>query len=198
MLKNIKFYLAKIFYPYAFIWWKWWSKLYRLLFNRKYRKIKLDENLTYVEASKILEKLKWTPDKKMQLWDVVSSPEWVQYCLSEVENTKIQPAGPLDCDEYACWATNCIDPKFDPRIFCFAWQEDGKLSGHAMCWIQSEDGRHYHIGNWGLYGPYNSIRPACEAIISHYDQCRPIGWALLDKNLNLQFSGRELPDKSVI
>ena len=195
MWKKLKFKIARFFYPYVFYWWKAWSTMYRLIYHRKYNKIVLPRNLTHLEANNIMKDLKWRPDRWRQLWDVVGSPRWTQHCINPGDNSRA-----LDCDEFACWATNTVHPKFDPRIFCFSWYDEAKdkYSGHAMCWVRTKDGKYHHIGNWGLFGPYNNLNEACQKILGSRVSRVPIGWALLDRNLDLIISGRDLPPKKIL
>tara|TARA_R110000824_G_scaffold337764_1_gene524339 strand:- start:1550 stop:2170 length:621 start_codon:yes stop_codon:yes gene_type:complete len=199
MFRTIKYKLARLFYPLAFIWWRLWSNIYRFLFHRKYKEVILPRNMSYIKASEEMVKLKWAPDKAMQLWDVVGSPRWVQHCINQINEGHAQPLGAMDCDEFSCWAANVVHAKYIPAVFCFAWYDEGKnkLHGHAMCWIKNKDGKYFHIGNWGLRGPYKNLREACSDILKYCLGCKPVGWALMDANLKVLKSGRGLPDKTV-
>jgi hypothetical protein len=192
MWKKLKFETAKLFYPYIFFWWRVWSTIYRFLYHRKYKKVVLPRDLTYIEANDALSGLTYRPDRFIQLWDVVGSPRYVQHCINTGDTSSA-----MDCDEFACWAANTIHAKFDPRIFCFSWYDErqNKLSGHAMCWVRTKDGKYHHVGNWGLYGPYNNLHEACQKIISPSMDYKAVGWVLLDKELSLLSSGRGLPSK---
>lgn len=200
MFTTLKYKIARFFYPFLFIWWRAWSIVYRFLYNRKYNDVIVPRNLSYIRADEEMRKLKWSPDKALQLWDVVGSPRWVQYCINRINEGHPQPLGALDCDEFACWATNSIHAKYMPLIFCFAWfdSRDQKLHGHAMCWVKNKDGKYFHLGNWGMRGPYVNLNEACVDIMKYCGAgSKPVGWALLDKDLKAVNKGRGLPDKTV-
>ena len=200
MLTKLKIKLTTFFYPFAFGWWRTWSRVYRFLFNRKYNDVIVPRNLSYIRADEEMRKLKWSADKLLQLWDVVGSPRWVQHCMNRINEGHSQPVGALDCDEYSCWAAHAIHPKYMPLIFCFCWYDtrDDKIHGHAMCWVKNKDGKYFHLGNWGMRGPYTNLNDACLEIMNYCGAgSKPIGWALLDKDLKAQAKGRGLPDKTV-
>jgi hypothetical protein len=196
---KIKIWLAKFFYPVAIWYWPKWSKIYRWLWQREYKDVKLDENLSPVQANEKVRKLTWRADGAWALGDACGSPHWVQYALNKVVAGLPQPKGYLDCDDFSSWCVDVVDRKHDPRIFTFSWMsKDGKLAGHAMCLVRQKDGRVYHIGNWGLYGPYLNLREACSVILTKKGSNEPIGWSLLNKDLKKLQCGRGLPSKAVI
>ena len=200
MLTKLKIKLTTFFYPFVFGWWRTWSRVYRFLFNRKYKNVVVPRNLSYIRADEEMRKLKWSADKLLQLWDVVGGPRWVQHCMNRINEGHPQPIGALDCDEYACWAAHAIHPKYMPLLFCFCWYDtrDDKIHGHAMCWVKNKDGKYFHLGNWGMRGPYTNLNDACLEIMNYCGAgSKPIGWALLDKDLKVQTKGRGLPDKTV-
>jgi len=196
---KIKLALAKFFYPVSVWYWPKWSRIYRWLWQGTYKEVKLDSNLSYVQANEKVNRLKWQKDGAWALGDACGSPHWVQYCLNKVTAKIPQPEGYLDCDDFSAWCANVVDPKYDPRIFTFSWMDkDGKLKGHAMCLVRQKDGRVCHIGNWHLYGPYSSLREACSVILTKTGSFEPIGWALYTKDLKKIQCGRGMPSKAVI
>jgi hypothetical protein len=197
-MSKLKLTLAKLFYPVALYWWPFWSGIYRWLYHRKYRDVTLDICLTPQQATEKMEKLTWSRDDARALWDAVGSPRWVQHCLNILNKAGKQPAGPLDCDDYSVWAASCIHPKFDPKIFTFSWlSHRGELKGHAVCWTRNKDGRFFHVGNWGIRGPYANLREVCSVMLTLNNSNTPIGWALYNKELKLINWGRELPSKKI-
>jgi len=197
-MSKTKLHLTRLLFPVSLYWWPLWSSIYRWLYHRKYKDVILDICLTPKIASDKMEKLTWTRDDARALWDAVGSPRWTQHCLNRLCEDYLQPAGPLDCDDYAVWAANCIHPKYEPRIFTFCWAgTDGQIKAHAMCWVRFKDGRFFHVGNWGIQGPYSNLRQACSVILALKGSRTPIGWALYDKNLKLAKWGRDLPSKKI-
>jgi len=195
---KLKLFLTKLFYPVALFWWPTWSKIYRRLYHRKYKDVILDICQSPQQAMEEMQKLKWAPDNSRALWDAIGDARWVQHCINTVDQTGKQPKGSLDCDEFAVWAAQCTHPRFDPKIFIYSWiTRSGKLKGHAMCWVRTKDGRFFHIGNWGQYGPYRNLREACSVILTLGNGSETVGWAFYDKHLNLRDWGRELPSKNI-
>jgi len=195
---EMKVWFARSFYIVAIYWWCLWSRVYRALFQRKYRQtLFLDCHLTAVDACKKMRLLAWTRDGGRELWDSVGDPGWVQHVINRVENGCGQPVGALDCDDFSVWASNVLSDKYDSVIWVFSWMNDGELSGHAMCWCSGSEGKYFHIGNWGMSREYSSLREACEHILSRYSNASPIGWSLLTKNLWPIAWGVGLPDRGV-
>ena len=157
--------------------------------------MELSQNLNLVQAQEKMKTISWTKDGIKEIWDSCSSPHWVQHVINEIATRQIQPKGSLDCDDFSIWASNTISKNFFPHIFTFTWLDHrGKLYGHAMCLTRNKDGNLVHIGNWGISRPYRNLREACIDILKMYHSDKPIGWALLDKNLNITKWGRNLPE----
>ena len=172
--------------------------MYRFLFHRKYRKYFLASGyLTAEEATKNMELLTWTKDSVRELWDSVGEPGWVQYAINKCEEGCSQPVGSLDCDDFSVWAVNALQERYTPVIWIFSWISGNKLMGHAMCWCVRPNGKYIHIGNWGMSREYESLREACEDILTRYDCSTPIGWALLTKNVWPITWGLGLPNSGI-
>jgi len=209
MLK-FKIWIMQRFYRVGLWWWKWWSLLYRFLFHRKYKKIDLDSYLTPFEVQTKLDKLTWTKDGTRELWDSCGSPHWVQYVLGEIKKTNSQPEGALDCDDFTSWAAAVIEPGYNPRIFSFTWvgrtfdtrpgnlAQIKKIQGHAMCLLVRKDtGQLLHVGNWGVSSSCNDLHSLCLDIMTRANGTQAIGWALMDKKLNVLDYGTGMPDKGI-
>ena len=193
-----KAYIIKLFYPVALVYWKYWSKLYQFLYHRKYKNTKLPQGLTLIQAQEKMHAIAWTKDSVRELWDSCSSPRWVQHVINEIFAGNPQPRGSLDCDDFSIWALNTVSKNFFPRIFMFTWLDyKGKLHGHAMCLTRNKDGNLVHIGNWGISRPYRNLREACIDILKTYHSDKPIGWALLNKDLSITRWGRNLPEDNI-
>ena len=198
LIQTLKIRLAKRFHKVGLIYWAYWSRLYRFLFHWKYEKIPLAENLSVVQVDQKLSRLIWIPDGPRELWDACGSPHRIQHVLNAIDAGNPQPNEPLDCDDFSIWACNAIDRKYYPRIFSFAWvTQDGEIKGHAMCLCRQKNGKLFHLGNWGLKGPYKNLREACQDILKLRDAREGVCWALYDRNLNLLISGPELPSGKI-
>jgi hypothetical protein len=199
LINKTKLFFARLFYPVAIFWWPRWSKVYRFLFQRKYKNIVLQTGLSYSEANEKVNTLNWRPDKARELWDSCSSPQWVQYCIDTKVLTGVQPEGPLDCDDFAVWLANVVDPIYEPRILSFSWANKRyKLKGHAVCVCRLKNGKLIHIGNWGISKIFNNLTDLCEDMLTKSDNKYPIGWALFNKRLCKLSYGRNLPKKDLL
>lgn len=94
---------------------------------------------------------KWSSDPWNGVYDYVSRPE--KFFLTK--------SG--DCDDYALFAcTMLIRPS---NFLTVSWmEENGTLNGHAVCVYQDSENKWWHLGNWGLRGPFNSLVDVCKSI----------------------------------
>jgi hypothetical protein len=149
---------------------------------------------------KKMNKINWSPDTIYELFDVICSPHWVECNINLVEGGFEQRKGALDCDEFACWASNTIDEKFKPLILFQNWSYTGlslKVSGHAVCVVEI-DQQLWHCGNWGLIGPFSSLRAVgkniCDLSLQKENKKSvSLLWCLYDRDLNFLSLGNGLP-----
>ncbi len=194
----MKIKLIKAFHKAGYLWWSYWSRIYRVLYHTKYNKVELPENMPLTEVEENLKKLRWSPDTWKELWDACGSPNRVQNELNEMSAGKEWPYEQMDCDDFAIWAANVIDKNFYARIYTFSWlSKDDQIQGHAMCLCRNSDGRIFHMGNWGTSAPYSNLREVCESILAGRKAKEALCWGLFDKDLNLLESGAGLPDEKI-
>lgn len=194
----MKISLVKRFYKLGYLWWSWWSKVYRLIWQLKYVSTTLQRDLPLTEVERKLALLRWSPDTWKELWDACGSPQRVQYELNELEAGKPWPHTQMDCDDFAIWAAWAIDRNFYSRIYTFSWlSKDNKIQGHAMCLCRNDDGKIFHMGNWGTSRPYNNLREACQDILDKRKSNGALCWGLFDKDLKLLECGSGLPDEKI-
>jgi hypothetical protein len=182
-----------------------WAKVYRWLRQRKFKTVKVPQNLSLIEAQKQMNKLKWRKDTWREAWDSVGAPQWVQHCLNQLEMGNGQPDGALDCDDFAAWGCRVIAPEFAPYFFGQGWApiEDGhigfKTTGHAVCVVQdTETNKLWHCGNWGLVGPFDTLRDVGINISGHHvNRGKPITWCLYKDDMRLVAMGNGLPPQTV-
>ena len=190
--------IIKTLYKIGYIWWSYWSKVYRVLYHSKYNKVILPENLPLTRVEADLERLSWSPDTWKELWDACGSPKRVQNELNELKNGKMWPHEQMDCDDFAIWAANTIDKNFYPRIYTFSWlSKEGQVQGHAMCLCRNSDGRIFHMGNWGTSSPHSNLKEVCESILAERKAKEALCWGLFDKDLNLLECGSGIPDEKI-
>jgi len=159
-----------------------WSQLYRYIYQRKYRSVPVERLGTPEEVQGRLNILRWRKDSFRELWDAVGSPHWVQHCINAVLCGHSQPAGALDCDEFAVWAAQSLAPTFEPVVMNVFWHTD-TYTGHHVC-LYRLNGLFYCLGNWGKMGPYPSTKAAAEAIVAKTDGSL-VGWSTFTPGLKL-------------
>jgi len=174
-----------------FIVHKWgiyrlWSWIYVNTWHKKYSNIELMSNLSPIEADRALSGLTWRPDGIKEFYDVVGSPQFVQHCINEVNMDEEQPAGALDCDDFSIWCVNVLNKKYKPQFFTVGWFDGLRPSGHAVCLYEDiVDKNIYHMSNWGIRGPFNTIEESVTDITVLTDAGEPIGFSLYSRNFRL-------------
>ena len=137
------------FPPIIFLWLRLWSKFYQFLFLRKYSSVKLSAYLHPPAAQSSMNMLQWKPDGWKELKDVIVSAEYVQAQVNRTQNHQPQLPGPLDCDDFAIWASKVVMPYYNPHVLLVSYiDQDGSLGGHAVC-LCHDSNKFFHIGNWG-------------------------------------------------
>lgn len=164
-----------------------WSKLYRFLFQRKYKHVKLKHYSILENIDKLFLKLQWRKDGFKELWDSIGSANWVQYCLDEIEGGHPQPKGALDCDDFSNYAANVYMPHWGEEVYLCSIgykKSDKKISGHMICVVKRENGTYSHLSNWGLFNGFEDIQSVIKDILKNDKQL--IGYSLIDpKRLKL-------------
>ena len=177
-------------------WWATWSHIYIWLFQRKYAHVPLPTDLTPLEVAAEMRVIKWTKDGTKELGDSIGSAEWFQYLLNVVNETKEQPKGAVDCDNFAMWAYKVLDQKYAPYLLCLSWRdEDGGLHGHCVCGgVGPESGEFFHVGNWGYMGGHASLGALLRATVKRAKGTGIIAWAILNDNLYIEKCGFSFPE----
>jgi hypothetical protein len=152
-------------------YYKIWSKLYRFLFERKYKNygVKYKQNINDLE--KEIMKIKWTADGPKQLWDTVSFPGKGQYFLDEINAGQIQPKGSFDCDDFASYTYAAHDVSLflsSKYLLSIGYKKsNGKISGHMVYVFRDLVTNEYmHLSNWGLFRGFSSIEEIVLNILS--------------------------------
>lgn len=182
-----------------------WARTYRWLRQRQFKTVKMPQGLAPEEAQKQMNKLKWRKDTWREAWDAVGAPQWVQHCLNQLEMGNGQPAGALDCDDFSSWACKVIGREYEPHFFGQGWApiEEGqvgfKTTGHAVCVVRDPDtGKLWHCGNWGLVGPFETLRDVGINISGHrVGRGKPLMWCLYKDDMRLVAKGNGLPPQSI-
>jgi len=138
------------------------SRVWRFLFERKYKE--MPKNLPW-DVRQVLEffaTCKWKRDPLWGTLDVISKPE------------KFYATKTGDCDEWAAFAANVL-PYENMWLLSVTWYEPKTdkhkraFTGHNVC-LYYNNLKWYHIGNWGLYGPYKYFHETLRSI--------PPSWAV--------------------
>jgi len=91
-----------------------------------------------------------------------------------------------DCDDWSLFCLHIcrlVRPyNLDSNIMMiYHNKEDGKQEGHAVCiCLDIMAGEYYHIGNWGLFGPYKSHSECAASIFENWKR-----YVLLNYNFNV-------------
>lgn len=160
-----------------------WSRLYRFLkevFGSRRSVLKPYSKLD--DLVHVLENTKWVKDGLRESFDAVDDPRRFQYLL---ERQSIPKSG-RDCDEFATYAYSVlrlypIEGVTLVGVLTVNWWRgwSWKLKvwgGHHVCLIKLGD-EYAHIGNWGLFRGFASVREAIESVLRTH---KMLGWILWD------------------
>lgn len=181
-----------------------WSKIYRFLYERKYKNVELPYYGTLQDLEEELDKMVWRADDWTMLWDAISTPQATYQ--RHIDRQDNEDAG--DCDDISLFAANRIkdrggilrnDKNKDSYLVkvgllsCPWLNKDNKTGGHNVCVVQymvlNEDNRTYwaHVSNWNngkIQWGYNSLYDVVSAVVGRKN-CTSLGWALADNDLKL-------------
>lgn len=125
--------------------YKYWSYLYRAVWERKFRDVKISTFATIALLVKFVGGGgRWRKDSWRALWDAVSSPQRVQQIFAGVEP---QPETDLDCDDYMSFTAAAIDKSLAAgllaaehllNVWCLTvmWMEGWKATGHNVVLLE--------------------------------------------------------------
>lgn len=179
-------------------WYYRWSRLYRFLFEWRYRRWSDPAYTSLPQLEKILGQMKWRKDPWWMLFDVISYPAAVfkRHQLGKAVG---------DCDESAIFAAHVIRDMMARNllghfrsvgVLTVPWlDKDGKAGGHNVCIVsyisrKANTLQWGHIGNWHdgrmrFYGhayPFACVKDVVRDITGAN---RSIGWARADCGLRL-------------
>lgn len=130
-----------------------WSKLYRIIWERKYSKTQLAKYTNFQDLATFIESLTWTADGFKQLGDAISTPQKVQWIANNTTDKKIG-----DCDEFAIYNATVINDALDNQTFvdrivpvdayCMSvcWlDQSGKFMGHNVCLLEFPNGMYRYM-----------------------------------------------------
>ena len=162
--------------------WRWWSNIYRVIFESKYSKFNGPKCSSIVDVSRALRAIKYEHDGIKRFIDTVSYPQ------------AVYERGRDDCDGSAIFAHAMIaqNELARPWILSVAWlDEKNKYHGHAVCmYTHVDDGSYSHIGNWNQSMPVK-CEDFKEVIGSITFGSVLVGWAVYGGDLKLYSCGSE-------
>lgn len=126
------------------------SRLYRFLFERKYRDVPVRPVSTLIEIGRRLGPKWWRADNWRQLWDAVSYPGRVQAYIDE----GVPPLSGFDCDEFAIYTAHVLNVSrlryvYSPRFVTVLWRKGWLVEGHNVCaYSDGEELGFYDYGVW--------------------------------------------------
>jgi len=148
-----------------------WSRAYRFIFESRYKNLPNSRPWTTIELLSFYKSCTWTSDAIYGILDIMSKPE------------KFYKTHKGDCDEYAVFAANVLNPNSMVGVLSVQWY-DSCLRGHHVCVIK-RNGLFYHIGNWGLWGAYANLDKLAASIVPEYGKI--LSWSLRKGDSSLKW-----------
>lgn len=203
LFEQIKFILAKLLVCPGIFLWIMASRVSRASEHSSYEGVELDRNLPLTGVASKLQLLQWVPEAD-KIWVPCVSPHYIQYLMNlksdahDTEDTLNITEELFDCKTLAFWAAMVIDKNLYPVVLTFRWMDPGgNMDGHTMCICRQKDGKIFRIDNWGISATYKDVREICQEIVEIEEAREPVGWALMDRNMNILRCGKEYPSGSV-
>lgn len=187
------------------VFWAWfitrgyyrWSKLWRWLFERRYRGQSMTSYAHIGQLEETLGRMRWKRDAGGGAIDVISSPEKVEAIWRATRADTVDGNEWIgDCDEFAQYAANRIVDlnmrgQFHGKahFMSVTWfGDDGKFHGHNICAVELPEGGWAHLGNW--FGGRMQKGFASAAAVAQWwadkDHGVLIAWALATPDLKLE------------
>lgn len=179
-MKKLLAHLVEWFYVEYFRsdFYSYWSQLYRLVMEWKYRNVEIPQFKTIDELRAVVKQFKYSYDT-FRWFDSVSTPQ-----ATYGRWAKGVPNG--DCDDVACFNANALRKmrKFPFRdanwMVVVTWYENGKMQNHCTCMFYDWNG--YHLLDYSRLFDYSSLHELVEGVVRLYagDKGVPFGYVLLD------------------
>ncbi len=130
------------------------SRLWRWLFERKYKTLPIDTPWVTSQILRFFSDCTWVADAWGGVLDIISKPE------------KFFETKEGDCDEFAAFASKVLS--WESSILSVTWLDTQakwfkKFKGHNVCLYYYKD-KYWHISNWGKFGPFKSPSDAWNSV----------------------------------
>lgn len=194
--KRVLSFLLYVYFASGAFWA--WTMLNNFLWDRKYRHNAVLQFKTIEELGEYLSRHAdmWKADTPFQLWDVMSTPEYAQFCFTYRVVAKL--AG-LDCDEFARYAATSIMSGLTngfmvpsvswPMILTVTWIKDGKVDGHNCCvliHIPENEPKYAYMDYGQPKGHARSVKDVVRNVINEYEPgAEVMVWALHSHDLEV-------------
>ncbi len=173
-----------------------WSKIYRWLWERKWRYVDIPIYKSFTEITEVVGKMQWRRDGYRELWDAVSTP-YATYGKF-LAGKKVG-----DCDDISLFAGYCINkanaatllqkPMWKIGLLSCPWLDrKNKVGGHNVCAFAYQepngDIKWGHISNWyrGYFRwGFPSLIDVVRSILSE-KKAISLGWAFASLDLKLR------------
>ena len=162
IVKLLRFFIVLFAPLYGF-----WSRLWRAILDRKYKNVSIPSNWSPLFLSRWLHYVEYRADGA------------INYSQTP-QRTWFTRKG--NCNDSATLAAAVIDPTYNPKLLSVQWFGPlgiKDIHGHMVC-ILEKDNKLYHIGNWGLWGPYDTDTELLHSIVQDGDL---IAFTWYDKDL---------------
>ena len=149
-----------------------WTRSWRRVLDSRYKHYRdqIPHYNTAEEAHRdLLGVLDYKPDPLGGQFDVMREPGWVEFNRRLAIKHGIMAQSYLDCDEFATWIAEAL-PRYNPKLMSVAFMKNDKPTGHLVAlWdvmtdLPTATRAYYHGGNWGVRGPFPSLKAAIESI----------------------------------
>jgi hypothetical protein len=179
-----------------------WSRIYRTLFEYRYRNLQLTTYERYEDLVAAVRKLIWKADSWQQLWDAISRPQRVEYVLNWQVDKRVG-----DCDEFAIYEVATLNKSLKEGVFIgdfdlewaalltVTWVDKaGKYGGHNVCLLikDLEYSSGYAYMDYGM--PSRTRNTIREVVIDVLNRYAPEGdllmWGVSSEDLRPMLVGR--------
>jgi len=177
--------------------YKSWSNIYRWLYERRFRDVKLSTFAALKLLPPFMRNGKlWVSDTWRQLWDAVSSPQYVQQVFANVEPV---PVHGFDCDEHAVFLVAAIqksiatgtmkEPIASVRFFTVTWFEGLRICGHNSCLLEWSDRTFSFMDYHSPSRRCASVQEVADLVRSSYSEAAiPMTWCVQSLDLTPELS----------
>lgn len=171
-----------------------WSRLYRWLYERQYKDVKIASYDTLQDIARVMRRQSWVMDSWKELFNAVSSPQKVQALI----NANERGARIGDCDEFAIYIVSAVRRSMmqlrmpgvlSAQLLTVMWNSGWVPNGHNVCLLQMLDNYRirYAYMDYGLPSKmYDTVEEVAKAVREAYDKnAIPLMYAVSTEDLTM-------------